>query len=118
MVRLELAVQFLKPGRRLVEATSGEDVREGRLRRFGAGPWVLRHISQRAAAEHQPRLRVVLAREHLEEARLARSVAAHEPDLVAGGHGEARVGQNPARRDVDGEVADLEHECGWYPHRG
>src|SRR5260370_19457490 len=117
MVRLELAMQLLQPRCRLVEAAPGEDMREGCLRRLGAWPRVLRDVAERAAAQHQPSLGVVLAGEHLEEARLAGPVAADEPDLVAGGHGEARVGQNPARRDVDGEVADLEHESGCYPHR-
>src|SRR5260370_15733543 len=85
MVRLELAMQLLQPRCRLVESAPGEDVREGCLHRLGAWPRVLRHVAERAAAQHQPSLGVVLAAEHLQEARLARPAAADEPDLVAGG---------------------------------
>src|SRR2546428_4910132 len=114
MVSLELAVQLFEARRGLVETASGEDVRKRRLRRLGAGPRVLRDIAERAAAQHEAGLGVVLPREHLEQAGLARTVSPHQPDLVAGGHGEAGVGQDTARRDVDGEVADLQHEWGCY----
>src|SRR5260370_38313328 len=104
MVRLELAMQLLQPRCRLVEAAPGEDMREGCLRRLGAWPRVLRHVAERAAAQHQPSLGVVLAGEHLQDARLAGPVAADEPALLAGGPAAARVGQNPAPPPLDAEV--------------
>jgi len=69
----------------------------------------LRHVAERASLQDDARRRVVFARQDLEQARLAGAVAADQADLVAGGHGEARVGKHPARGDVDGEIPDLQH---------
>src|SRR5438128_608170 len=52
--------------------------------------------------------------EDLEQARLAGAVAPHQADLVSRGDGEARVRQHAARGDVDGKVADLQHEARHY----
>ena len=46
------------------------------VNRFCSRPWVLRHVAEGAAAQDQSGLGVVLARKHLEQARLAGAVAA------------------------------------------
>ena len=75
-VLLQTPVQLLQPLGRAVESAPREDVRQRRLRRFGAGPRVLRDVAKRPAAEDQAGGRIVLGREHLQEAGLARAVAA------------------------------------------
>ena len=107
VVVLELDVQLGELSRGAVEAAPGQDVRQSRRSRLASRPRVLRHVAESPAMQGDAGGCVVLAREHLEQARLTGAVAAHQADLVAFGHGEARVGENPARDHVDGEIADL-----------
>ena len=75
--------------------------------RSGAG--ILVEVAERAGDGHGPGVRWVLAAQDPDQARLAGAVAAHEADLVAGAHGEARLDQREASTDLDGEVPGLEH---------
>ena len=55
-----------------------------------------------------------------QQARLAGPVGADQPDDVAGSDGEARLGDQQAVPDLDGQVHDSEHEGtvlagGWFP---
>ena len=94
-----------------VEAAAGKDVGERRVRRLRARLGVLRHVAQAAAAQHQPGDRVVLSRQHLEQARLAGAVASDQSDLVARPDREVGAGQDPACGDIDGEVPNLKHRA-------
>ena len=77
---------------------------------LGARPRILRHVAQGSSAQHDPARSVVVPGQDLQQACLARAVAADEADLVPRGNGEARVGQHSARCDVDGETSGLDHE--------
>ena len=95
---------------RAVESSARQDVGQRRLAGFSARPGILRHVAERSAAQHKAARGIVFAGEHLEQGRFAGPVAPDQSDLVTRTDGEARVGQDPARGDVDGEVADLEHD--------
>src|SRR6185312_3255382 len=98
----------------LVESAAGKDVAQSRLVGVGPGSWVLRYIAQGPQQVHQAGFRVVLAGEDAEQAGFAGAVSSHQADLFARGHGEAGVGEDPARGDVDGEISNLEHEWRCY----
>jgi len=103
-------VQLGETRGRPVETSPREDVRERRIRRLRARPRILGHVAQRPAAEHKPARGIVLTGQDLEQARLARAVAPDQAHLVARGDGEARVREDAARGDVDGETTDLKHD--------
>ena len=109
MVVLELAVQLDQSRRGAVQAAARQDVRKRAVGGFCARPRILRDVAKCAAAQHEAGRGVVLAGQHLEQARLARAIAADEPDLVPGVDSEAGVGEHAARRDVDGESSGLQH---------
>src|SRR5215471_11530063 len=106
MVVLEPAVKLGEVRGRTVQATTGQDVGQRGVSRLASGPRVLRHVAEGPASEHDPTGRVLIAAEDLEQACLAGAVTADQADLVAGGHGETRIGQDAARSYVDGEVPD------------
>ncbi len=81
---LHALAQPLDPGRRLVEATSRQNV--GQRHPFvghTVEPRVLGQVAEAAAAVDDPSEGLGGAPEHLEQARLARTVAADETYLVA-----------------------------------
>src|SRR5437016_12360438 len=85
------------------------------MRSFRAGSRVLRHITQGPATQHEAGRRVVLAGQHLEQARLAHPVAADEADLVACVDREACIAEHASCRDIDGKSSRLDHGGGkWY----
>jgi hypothetical protein len=114
VVVLELGVQLRQVHRCAVQPSPGQDVSERRLRGLGSRARVLGHVAERALFQDQPGSRVVLARQHFEQARLAGAVASDQTDLVPRRHGEARVREHPARDDVDGEISDLQHDGECY----
>src|SRR3989442_6967678 len=79
------------------------------MRSFPAGSRVLRHVTQGPATQHEAGRRVVLAGQHLEQARLAHPVAADEADLVAGVDPEACIAEHASCRDIDGKSSRLDH---------
>src|SRR5207247_5083456 len=79
------------------------------MRSFRAGSRVLRHITQGPATQHEAGRRVVLAGQHLEQARLAHPVAADEADLVACVDREACIAEHASCRDIDGKSSRLDH---------
>ena len=103
-------MQLGKARRRTVETSAREDVRERSVRCLGAGARILRYIAERSAAQHEAACRVIVSSQHLQQAGLACSVAAYQPDFVPWRDGEAGVGQHTSRGDVDGETTDLEHD--------
>src|SRR3989442_7488374 len=85
------------------------------MRSFPAGWRVLRHVTQGPATQHEAGRRVVLAGQHLEQARLAHPVAADEADLVAGVDREACIAEHASCRDIDGKSSRLDHGgAQWY----
>ena len=86
--------------------------REHRVDQRGGGRWdLLRHAADAGARGQLDRARVELqlAADQAEQRRLAGAVAAHDPDLVAGGH----VGRGPLEQrtpgDGVGDRVDAEH---------
>src|SRR2546427_3961266 len=79
------------------------------MRSFRAGSRVLRHVTQSPATQHDAGRRVVLAGQHLEQARLAHPVAADEADLVACVDREACIAEYASCRDIDGKSSRLDH---------
>src|SRR3989442_6030547 len=79
------------------------------MRSFRAGSRVLRHVTEGPATEHDAGRRVVLAGQHLEQARLAHPVAADEADLVACVDREACIAEYASCRDIDGKSSRLDH---------
>ena len=67
---------------------------------------VLGQVAEAALDVDDARGRLALAAEDLEQAGLARPVAADQADLVAGAHGEGGRLQREAAADLHGEVAD------------
>ena len=79
------------------------------LRCLGSRSRVLRQVAERALPRTTaPAAASFSPAEDLEQAGLAGAVAAHQPDLVAGAHGEAGRREEPAA-DLDGEVSGLKH---------
>src|SRR5947199_8654858 len=74
-----------------------------------AGSWVSGHVTQAAPTLHEAGCRVVLAGQHLEQARLANPVAADEADLVACVDREAGIAEHASCRDIDGKSSRLDH---------
>ncbi len=107
---LDHEAQLLDPGRGGIEATTGEHVRHrGRFHTRAAGAGVLGEEAQVVGSEDHPGGRGCLTREHLQEARLARAVAADQADLVAGPEAERRVEERGPSADLDRELPYLEH---------
>jgi hypothetical protein len=108
---------LLRPLRQLEEASCLQHVHEAGvlvLRTVLAG--ILSQVAEAALHHDPPRDGLLLPREDLQQARLARAVAAHDTDLVAGAQGERQaLQQRPAGR-LDREVADLEraHDAGSF----
>src|SRR2546427_11226176 len=89
------------------------------MRSFRAGSRVLRRVTPGPATQHDAGRRVVLAGQHLEQARLAHPVAADEADLVACVDREACIAEYASCRDIDGKSSRLDHGGGtcyvWMP---
>ena len=111
VVGLQGQSRLLEADRLAVEVATAQQPRErGRVDRPGIGSWVLGYVAQGAAPEHDAARRLEVAGEHLEQARLAGSVAPDQSDLVTRTDGEARIGEDAARGDVDGQTTNLKHD--------
>ena len=75
------------------------------------GPRVLRQVADARRAPHAARRRERLTGEHPGQRGLARAVAAHQPDLVARGDLEARVGQQQLRARAQLQAARGDHQA-------
>src|SRR4029077_10171649 len=95
-----------------IQTPAGKDVGQRRRRCLASRPRILGDVAKGPSTERHASGRVVLAGQDLEQARLARAVAPDKADLVSGGHGEARVRDDPARNDIDGKTSNLEQSYG------
>ena len=94
--------QLLEAGEVVVDVATREHVRDGGASVVHAGdPWILRQVSEATLAHDFATRRLGFTAEHLEQARLARTVPADEADLVLGHHGERGVLDDEAATDLD-----------------
>ena len=102
-------VQLCRQGRAL--DIGGEDgVEEGHVR----GRMLLVHRGHAGVAGQVdvPAARRQLPLDQLEQGRLARAVAPHQPDLGTGGRAGAGLVEEPAAPGIEGQVFDLQHGPG------
>src|SRR5262249_38682627 len=101
---LEREPELFEPSSRIVQVTGGERVFErGRLPSRGSGPRVLRQVAEGAVVEDHAGGGRRLTRQDLQHAGLAGTVAADEPHLVPGAHGERRLADDEPSTDLDRE---------------
>ena len=112
MILLELQSELLQPCRGLVQASTGQDVRDrGDVRVDACDARILREITERSRVMDGPGDRGLLAGQDLQERGLAHPVTADQSHLVAGARGERGVLQHDAPTDLDRDVLDLQHGC-------
>src|SRR5256885_7982286 len=83
-------MQLGRGRRRTVETSAREDVPQRSVRCLGGGARILRNIAERSAARQEAACRIIVSSQHLQQAGLACSVAAYQPDFVPWRDGEAR----------------------------
>ena len=115
MVLLHGEPQLLDAHRRLVEPAPREHVGErGHAVEETGDARVLGEVSERALSMDDTTGRGSRTSEDAEQARLARTVATDEADLVTGAHGERGAFDDKAPADFHRELAGLQHEGPGY----
>ena len=95
-----------------VDAAPGQDVGDrGAAVEHSGDAGILRQVAERAGVDHATRGRLDLTAQHPEQARLARPVAADQPDLVPGHDGEVGRPDDEPATDLYRESLGLEHRA-------